>query len=689
MDSPIAARLTALRRLNIVETEPEASFDSLVSLAAQIFAAPYSAFSLLDGDRQWFKARVGIIPTETPIDVSFCTHALASGEPVYEILDAAADPRFDDNPLVWGEARLRYYAGALIRCPSGEPVGTLCVLDTVPRAPMNALGRSQMRSLADAIEDALRLRVQLNLQRETEARLTQSEASYRMLANHCHDILVRTDRHGTISYASPSTQILGYSPDEVLGRNLIDFVSADHHEAVISGLAKLFDPSSPNFDPASPREVMQRPYPAQTRSGETIWLEGASTMVRDAAGQPSELISVYRDVTAQRALQQRLEAAVEAKAAFLANMSHELRTPLTSILGFTALLQQTSLPAPAESHVRRIAIAGDALLALINDILDVSKLEAGQIELELAPAEVPALVEEVREILSVQASVKGVSLQVIDDLPRPRRQVDSLRLRQILLNLVGNAVKFTDRGAVRVQLKEAGASGERLRIEVIDSGPGLSEAHRKRLFQRFVQGDSSVTRRHGGSGLGLAICRELVELMGGQIGAESRDQPGACFWVEIPAPAVCPAHATISDGGREGEAPQLTGRVLIVDDHPINRELVRLFLASPGVVTAEAENGRAAIERASVEHFDLILMDVNMPVMDGLAAASAIRASCPLNAETPIVALTAQTGAEIEQKCFDAGMDAVLAKPIAQRDLLALAAQAMTPGGQDARDAAA
>ncbi len=686
MDSPIAARLTALRRLNILETEPESSFDSLVSLAAQIFAAPFSAFSLLDGERQWFKARVGIEPAETPIDISFCTHALASGEPVYEILDAAADHRFDANPLVWGETRLRYYAGAAIHSPTGEPIGTLCVLDSVPRGPMTALARSQMRSLADAIEDALRLRAELELRRETEARLSQSEASYRMLANHCHDILVRTDRYGTISYASPSSQILGYSPDEVLGKSVVDFVSEDHRADVLAGLANLFDPTSPRFAPDSPREVMQRPYPAQTRSGETLWLEGASTVVLDAAGQPSELISVYRDVTAQRALQQRLEAAVEAKAAFLANMSHELRTPLTSILGFTALLQQANLPAPAESHVRRIAIAGDALLALINDILDVSKLEAGQIELELEPAEIPALVEEVRDILSVQASVKGVSLQVINDLPRSRRQVDSLRLRQILLNLVGNAVKFTDRGAVRVHFSEVGEAGERLRIKVIDSGPGLSEAHRKRLFQRFVQGDSSVTRRHGGSGLGLAICRELVELMEGQIGAESRDQPGACFWVEIPAPAVCPAEARIADAGPEGEARALTGRVLIVDDHPINRELVRLFLAGPGVITAEAENGRAAIDRASAERFDLILMDVNMPVMDGLAAASAIRASCPLNAETPIVALTAQTGAEIEQKCFDAGMDAVLAKPIAQQDLLALAAQAMTP---DAREAAA
>jgi len=684
MDAPIAARVTALQRLTILETEPEASFDSLVGLAARMFAAPISAFSLIDGDRQWFKARIGIAPAETPLEVSFCTHALASGEDVYEIPDASADARFEGNPLVWGEMNLRYYLGAAIRCPNGEPVGTLCVLDTVARPPMSAEGRSQMRSLACAVEDALRLRVELDLRREAEARLAQSEASYRMLAHHCHDILVRTDRRGVISYASPSSKLLGYGPDEVIGKSVVDFVSEDHRDEVLSGLANLFDPNSPGFDPASPRELMLRPYPAQTRSGDTLWLEGASTVVCDASGQPSELISVYRDVTAQRALQRRLEAAVEAKAAFLANMSHELRTPLTSILGFTALLQQAVLPEPAESHVRRISIAGEALLALINDILDVSKLEAGQIELELEPANVRALTEEVRDILSAQASVKGVSLQIIDDLPRPQRRIDRLRLRQILLNLVGNAVKFTDSGAVRVRLMEMGADGERLRIEVIDSGPGLPEAHRSRLFQRFAQGDSSITRQHGGTGLGLAICRELIELMGGEIGAKDHDQPGACFWIEIPAAPACPLEASAPEAPAETSA--LAGRVLIVDDHPVNRELVRLLLSGPQVTTMEAENGKVAIEKASHERFDLILMDVNMPVMDGLVAASAIRASCPLNADTPIVALTAQTGAEIEQKCCDAGMDAVLAKPIARRDLLALAAQAMAP---DAAEVAA
>ncbi|MDP1987395.1 PAS domain S-box protein, partial [Phenylobacterium sp.] len=323
MDPAIAARLAALNRLEILDSAPEASFDSLVGLTAQIFNAPIAAISLLDADRQWFKARVGLDLPQTDIRQSFCVHAVATGERVLEAPDTWLDPRMADNPLVTGEMGLRYYAGAVIHAPTGEAIGALCVLDTSPRPPMSEAERRQLRTLADAVEDALRLRLELTLHRETEARLIQSEASYRMLSDHCHDILVRADRNGRISYASPSTRALGYAPEEVVGRCFTDFVPPKDREAVLIALGRLFD-SSPTD------EVMQAPYPVLTSAGDTVWLEGASSLVRDGQGRATEVVSVYRDVTAQRALQKRLEAAVEAKAAFLANMSHELRTPLTS-----------------------------------------------------------------------------------------------------------------------------------------------------------------------------------------------------------------------------------------------------------------------------------------------------------------------------------------------------------------------
>ncbi len=665
---PIQTRLAALAELQVLDTAPEGTFDSLAQLTAEMFAAPVALITLLDADRQWFKAAVGVEVRETPLAHSFCAEGLKVDDAVFEVPDALADPRFATNPLVTGRMQVRYYAGASIRAPNGVKIGSLCVIDRKARTPMTVEERHRLVLLAEAVTNALTLRMELIAREAAEARLAESEARYRHLANHCHDILLRADPQGVILYASPSCRSLGYFPEDVVGRNLVDFVADTYKAEVVNGLRNMFADGLPD-------EAVQPAYPALNRAGETVWLEGASTIVRDHHGVAREMVSIYRDVSEQVALKARLEAAVEAKSAFLANMSHELRTPLTSILGFSALLAQTEgLPDAAAAHVQRIAASGEALLALINDVLDVSKLEAGQIELEPTPTAIGVLACEVRDMLSAQAQVKGIDLEVRSDLEHGTRRVDGLRLRQILVNLAGNAVKFTERGSVRIQLSELGQ--DLIRIEVLDTGPGLPLDHRTRLFRRFAQADSSITRQHGGTGLGLAISAELVELMGGTIGAENRPGSGARFWLDIPAP-VCAPETSLPDAAEPVDPTSLSGRVLIVDDHPVNRELVRLILEGPDVVSVEAEHGRHALERALREPFDLILMDVNMPVMDGLAAASAIRASCPLNAETPIVALTAQTGDEIVDKCFAAGMDAVLAKPIWPQDLMRLASEVL------------
>ena len=737
-----------------------------------------------------------------PRDGSFCHYAALGDAPVFEVCDPHEDPRFAAYAYVVGAPFIRYYAGALLHAPDGAPIGTLCVADTAPRPPMDGTAQAQLRTLATAVEDALRLGHELRVRREADARVVEqartlemaeqaagighwridrdlgvthwsdgvfdihglsrengppdleaalrlyhpddqrrvheliaqawrsgdgfdcalrlqragdgaerwvrtrarvdhdadgepcgllgviqdvteerraltelraSETRYRLLADHCHDILLRVDRAGVVRYASPSSSQLGYAPDEVVGRSLVDFLPGRHRSEAATALEDL-------FQEAPGATAKTRDYPVVAADGATVWLEGASTLVRDLAGEPVEMVSIFRDVTARRELETRLQAAAEAKTVFLANMSHELRTPLTSILGFSSLLATTAdLPPTAAQHVSRITAAGQALLALINDVLDFSKLEAGQIELEPAPANVPRLLEEVRDILSVQAAVKGVELRLDAQMREPVRLLDDLRLRQILVNLTGNAIKFTDHGSVTLAVRESGASASpTLRIEVIDTGPGIPQDRQERLFKRFSQVDGSVTRRHGGSGLGLSICRELVELMGGEIGVDSQEGQGAAFWLEAPAPLASAAAAAPGVGTEPVRGP-LAGRVLIVDDHPVNRELVRLFLASPDLEIDEAEDGRQALGLATARRYDLILMDVNMPVLDGLAATSAIRATCPLNVGAPIVALTAQTGPEIEQKCFDAGMDAVLAKPIQPHDLIALAAQAMSP----------
>lgn len=792
------------RRLGALDSGPTETFDSLTRLATQIFRTPMGMVSLLDGDQQWFRSHIGLDVTSIPRAGSFCHHAALEGGAVFEVCDTLSDPRFSTYAYVVEEPHIRYYAGALLRAPDGEPIGTLCVSDTAPRPPMDETAREQLRALAAAVEATIRLGHELRVRREADARVVEqartlelaeqaasighwrldrdagvthwsdgvfdihglprtgepptleaalalyhrddqdlarelvarawrsgagfdsplrltrdgdgaerwvrtraqvdcdengrpqallgviqdvteerralselrsSETRYRLLADNCHDILLRIDREGVVRYASPSCRQLGYAPEDVAGRRLIEFLPGRHRADAATALVDLFNATHAG-------SAKTRDYPVVAADGAIVWLEGASTMVRDASGEAVEMVSVFRDVTARRALEARLQAAAEAKTVFLANMSHELRTPLTSILGFSSLLATIpDLPPVAAQHVSRITAAGQALLALINDVLDFSKLEAGQIELEPAPADVLHLLEEVRDILSVQAAVKGIELRLEVETSQPLRILDDLRLRQILVNLTGNAIKFTDKGSVTLRLSDTGGTdAPGLRVEVIDTGPGIPEDRQERLFKRFSQVDGSVTRRHGGSGLGLSICRELVELMGGRIGVESQEGQGAVFWLETPAPVVRAAPSEEA----ERTAPQapsaaLQGRVLIVDDHPMNRELVRLFLASPDLEIDEAEDGRQALVLASARRYDLILMDVNMPVLDGLAATSAIRATCPLNVGAPIVALTAQTGPEIEQKCFDVGMDAVLAKPIQPQDLIALASQAMAP----------
>ncbi|QUD87685.1 hybrid sensor histidine kinase/response regulator [Phenylobacterium montanum] len=381
------------------------------------------------------------------------------------------------------------------------------------------------------------------------------------------------------------------------------------------------------------------------------------------------------------------QAASVAKGDFLANMSHEIRTPLTAIIGFSGLLESTpDLPAQAELYVERISRSGRALLSIVNDILDFSRMEAGQVTLAPRAIDPEILARETLDLVAEQAAAKGLDLR-LETSGRPGFvEADGERLQQVLLNLVTNAVKFTPRGSVTVRLER---DGERLRLAVTDTGVGVPQAVRQRLFERFWQVDNSSTRLHGGTGLGLAICKSLVELMGGEIGVEGREGEGSTFWFVVPAPAAQPAPAPDEaediDGLEVGSA-----HILVVDDVAANRELVRAMLAALGHSLVEAEGGAEAVEAAARERFDVILMDMQMPGMDGLAATRAIRSASPLNAATPILALSANVLPAQVAHCLEAGMDDHLAKPIAPLELLQKIAQwsrarsSAAPSGQAA-----
>lgn len=421
--------------------------------------------------------------------------------------------------------------------------------------------------------------------------------------------------------------------------------------------------------------------------GRSIWVEVSNSIVESPRGPA--VLSLFRDVSQRKMAEADLRVALEkaesanrSKTEFLANVSHEIRTPLNGVIGMTELGLDGKLSPETREYLETALSSARGLLALLNDLLDLSKIEAGRLAIESITVDPRELVAEVLQALQVSAERKGLRMEVNIGPGVPRRiKTDPLRLRQVLLNLVGNAIKFTSKGRIRITIDGVPQSGQVLKLEgaIEDSGIGIAPADLRRVFEPFEQADGSTSRRFGGSGLGLPICRRLLRLMGGDVWAESELGHGSIFRFELTAGLVevgaapltaAAARAIEAWAPADGAEAQKPLSILVAEDNPVNQRVVLRTLEREGHKVSLALNGREALSLLESKRFDLILMDVQMPDMDGLEATTRIRQSeMGTGRHIPIIALTAHSMPTDQVRCEAAGMDAYVAKPFERTQL--------------------
>lgn len=520
---------------------------------------------------------------------------------------------------------------------------------------------------------------------ERTALLRAREQQYRNLFENVPIGIYRTTPDGHILMANPALlEMLGYSCfEEIAGKNLELSSEGIYTERLrfrrlleAQGRVRRFETAWIRRD-GSRIPVEENAIAVRGPDGGVLYYEGTVEDVTERKHAERQLAEyAARLQCTNQELAAALAAAKEAsemKSRFLANMSHEIRTPMNGVVGMAELLLQTELSPEQREYVCAIEDSAQALLTVINDILDLSRIEAGRLKLECLSFDPEAAVRDSVKMLAITALGKGLQLDCRFAPGIPARvHGDPMRLRQILTNLIGNAIKFTEQGSVSVEVELAGRSAEDcwLRFRIQDTGIGIPREVRERLFRPFEQGDSSATRRHGGAGLGLAISHQLVSMMGGEIGVESEPGRGSTFWftarfgrAELDSPVTARDQEQVCMHGR--------AKVLVAEDNEVNRRVIVRLLEKAGHQVQAVSSGPEALEALRRSRYDLVLMDVQMPELDGLETTRQIRRLADVACRTPIIALTANAMSGDRERCLAAGMDDYLSKPVRREEVLA------------------
>jgi PAS domain S-box-containing protein len=519
---------------------------------------------------------------------------------------------------------------------------------------------------------------------QAEESLRKSEVLYHSLVETSQDLIWQCDTEGRYTYLNLAWEhVLGYELDEMLGKKFTDFQNLDTAERDLSEFARLMEGNS-----VAHYETMFK-----GKSGNEIHLVFNALFISDKSGNIVGASGTAYDITERKVMEVELhqakaaaEAANIAKSRFLATMSHEIRTPMNGVIGMMQLLQHSELTPEQHGYAESAIKSGVELVHLLNDILDLSKIEANKIELEKSDFDLQSVISDVINLLLLSATGKGVKLDSLLDADVPTDlKGDAGRLRQILTNLVGNAIKFTPKGSVKLHIQKIDEDEHTatLRFLVVDSGIGIAAEKLDHIFEPFTQADSSTTRTYGGTGLGLAICKQLVELMGGTIGVESVTGEGATFWftvvlergdkISLSHPYLFGEVTNVSDQRVVGGGGT-TIRILLTDDDPIAQKIVPKLLKIHGYLVDVAADGKEALQTLEVDDYSLVLLDCMMPEMSGYEVASIIRnpASAVRNHDIPIIALTGNAMQQDRDECIAAGMNDHLPKPLILDDLLAM-----------------